>query len=143
MATDNMEAIRLIRIDSVRNCLTRLLRSEPRTFRTPTSFARLEERAVERFIKLTQAMSKMKIAMAEKMYTYWILLFAPNSATLSECRCILDNGVNVYHTWSPLFTNSSFFMFSIDTACGKIYFSTIAENFDSSPLGSAPFFSTI
>ncbi len=34
-------------------------RVDPATFLIPTSFARLEERAVERFMKFTQAISKM------------------------------------------------------------------------------------
>src|SRR5580658_3779855 len=54
-------------IDSVRNWATRYLRGEPSTLRTPTSRARLADRAVERFIKLTQAMSRTKRAMAEKI----------------------------------------------------------------------------
>src|SRR5688572_11163575 len=63
-------AIVLIKIDSVRNCFTRLAFNEPNTLRTPTSLARLADRAVDRFIKFTQAISKMKNAMAENIYTY-------------------------------------------------------------------------
>src|SRR5665213_4423541 len=55
--------------DSVRNCLMRLLLDEPTTFLTPTSFARLAERAVERFKKFIQANSKMKAAIAANKYT--------------------------------------------------------------------------
>ena len=54
-------------------------RVDPATFLIPTSFARLDERAVERFMKFTQAISKMKKAMIEKIYTYVILLFGSNS----------------------------------------------------------------
>ena len=54
-------------IDSVRNCAIRLFLKEPNTFLTPTSFARLDERAVERFIKLTQAINKIRIAIKEKI----------------------------------------------------------------------------
>src|SRR4051794_35971453 len=53
--------------DSVRNCAIKYLRGEPKTFLTPTSRARFEERAVERFMKLTQAISNIKIAIAEKI----------------------------------------------------------------------------
>ena len=56
-------------IDSVRNCVMRLERDDPATFLIPTSFARLADRAVDKFIKFTQAMSKMKIAIKEKIYT--------------------------------------------------------------------------
>src|ERR1700722_14850753 len=56
-------------IDSVKNWAIRYLRGDPRTLRTPTSRARLAERAVERFMKLTQAITRIKIAIAEKMYT--------------------------------------------------------------------------
>src|SRR5437868_4179502 len=54
-------------IDSVRNCAIKYLRGEPSTLRTPTSFALLDERAVDRFIKFTQAISSINIAMAEKI----------------------------------------------------------------------------
>src|SRR5450631_2460349 len=59
-----------IRVDSDRNCKIRSLRRVPKTLRIPTSRARLADRAVVRFIKLIQAMSRMKIATAEKIYTY-------------------------------------------------------------------------
>src|ERR1700761_4515899 len=55
------------RIDSVRNWAMRCLRAEPNTLRTPTSRARFDDRAVERFMKFTQAIIKINIAMAEKM----------------------------------------------------------------------------
>src|ERR1700760_3149737 len=45
--TDIIAAIKVIIMDSVRNCITRFLRAEPKTLRTPTSLARLDERAVE------------------------------------------------------------------------------------------------
>jgi hypothetical protein len=48
----------------------------PATLRMPTSLARLAERAVLRFMKLTQAIRRMSTAMTEKMYTNWILLLA-------------------------------------------------------------------
>ena len=55
------------RIDSVKNCLTSLALFEPNTLRIPTSFERVEERAVVRFIKLIQAISKMNPAIMEKI----------------------------------------------------------------------------
>src|SRR5450755_3991615 len=60
---------KLNKTDSVKNCVIKCDRSEPATFLIPTSFARLAERAVERFIKLTQAISKIKMAITEKIYT--------------------------------------------------------------------------
>jgi hypothetical protein len=59
-----------INVDSVRNCWIRVLFSVPSTFRMPTSFARFAERAVDKFMKLIQAINKIKIAATEKMYTY-------------------------------------------------------------------------
>src|SRR5882672_6579545 len=58
---------KLTNTDSVKNWVMRLERSEPATFRMPTSFARLAERAVDRFIKFTQAISKIKMAIIEKI----------------------------------------------------------------------------
>src|SRR5215472_11561987 len=50
--------------DSVRNCLTRLIRCEPTTFLNPTSFARFADFAVERFMKLIHAITRIKMAIA-------------------------------------------------------------------------------
>src|ERR1700722_975070 len=55
--------------DSVRNWATRYFRGDPSTFLMPTSLARLADRAVDRFMKLIQAINRMNKAMAEKMYT--------------------------------------------------------------------------
>ena len=85
----------LSKTDSVKNCVIRFFLNEPNTLRTPTSFARLAERAVERFIKFTQAISSIKNAMAEKIYTYCILPFASSSAVLSECKWISRKGVKL------------------------------------------------
>src|SRR6185503_2635500 len=60
-------ATKVINTDSVRNWKTKYLRGEPSTLRTPTSRARFAERAVERFMKLTQAISRIKRAIAENM----------------------------------------------------------------------------
>src|ERR1700735_5329465 len=54
-------------IDSVRNWAISCLRAEPSTLRTPTSRARFDDLAVERFIKFTQAISKIKMATAENI----------------------------------------------------------------------------
>ncbi|MNY78501.1 hypothetical protein D3C86_2187690 [compost metagenome] len=54
-------------IDSVRNCHTSSIFSEPITFLTPTSRARFEEPAVDKFMKLMQAISSIMMATALKM----------------------------------------------------------------------------
>ena len=86
---------RLTKTDSVRNCTIKLFLRLPNTFLMPTSLARLDECAVERFIKLTHAISRIKIAIAEKIYTYWELLFVPNSSLIFECKCICVSGVRL------------------------------------------------
>jgi len=55
--------------DSSRNCRIRCPLVLPATLRIPTSLARFALRAVLRFIKLTQAMSRISIAIKEKMVT--------------------------------------------------------------------------
>src|SRR6478735_1595514 len=65
MASTNEK--KLNKTDSVKNCVMRCERSEPATFLIPTSLARLAERAVERFIKFTQAINKIKMATTEKI----------------------------------------------------------------------------
>ncbi len=60
-------AIKVRRVDSPKNCLIRSDFRAPTTFRIPTSLARVECRAVDRFMKLTQARSRMQKAVKEKM----------------------------------------------------------------------------
>src|SRR5271165_6738402 len=71
-AANNAIAVAAIvtKMDSVKNWAIKYLRGDPNTLRTPTSRARFDERAVERFMKFTQAISKMNMATAEKIYTY-------------------------------------------------------------------------
>ena len=59
--------ITVVKIDSVKNCLISDFFSEPTTLRIPTSFARLADLAVERFIKLIQASINTNKATAEKI----------------------------------------------------------------------------
>ena len=56
-----------ITIDSLKNCRINCGRPAPSTLRIPTSRARLVARAVARFIKLIQAISRMKNAIIDKM----------------------------------------------------------------------------
>ena len=65
MAT--IKAIKAYRIDSPMNCEISWFRFTPRTFRMPISCALRAERAVERFMKLTQAISSTKPANVENM----------------------------------------------------------------------------
>ena len=61
------KANRDIKADSVRNCPIRFFLSVPNTFRMPTSFALLADRAVVRLVKLMQAINKIRIATIEKI----------------------------------------------------------------------------
>src|SRR5215468_4811412 len=74
-------AIMLINKDSPRNCFINDPFSAPNTLRTPTSDERLEERAVERFMKLMHAISKVNKAIDPRMYRY-VTLTVPE-ATIS------------------------------------------------------------
>ena len=55
------------------NCMISSPRLDPTLLRIPTSRALRSERAVARFIKLIQAISKIKPAIAENIFTYSIL----------------------------------------------------------------------
>src|SRR5262249_3736846 len=59
--------------DSKKNCSINCFLRDPNVFRTPTSFALFSERAVERFMKLIQAMRSMIKAMMLKSLTYSII----------------------------------------------------------------------
>src|SRR5665213_128869 len=74
--------------DSVRNCFTRLLRDDPITFLSPTSFALLADLAVERLIKLIQAIIRMKQAMAPNSQTNRISPWDKPSCISDEWRLI-------------------------------------------------------
>ena len=58
--------IMAINTDSPKNCFSREDRSAPNTFRTPTSAARFEELAVDKFMKLMQAINKVSSATEAK-----------------------------------------------------------------------------
>ena len=68
------------------NCFINTMRNAPITFLTPTSFARLTDRAVARFIKLMQAISKIKTAIMVKRRTYSILPPSILPSLNVECR---------------------------------------------------------
>src|SRR4051794_22215476 len=68
--TPIIAAISANRSDSPINCATSVLLPAPSTFLTPTSLARFSLRAVERFMKLMQAINKMIQAMIENILTY-------------------------------------------------------------------------
>src|SRR5580698_9619315 len=59
--TDRIVAVTHRITDSVRNWPTSAPRLEPRTLRTPTSLLRPALRAVDRFMKFTQAINRMRM----------------------------------------------------------------------------------
>src|SRR5215212_3281112 len=76
-AANNMASIaemKLYKNASAMNCPINWLFADPATFLMPTSFALLDARAVDRFMKLTHASMMMKMAMLPKIYTYLMLL---------------------------------------------------------------------
>ena len=72
--------------DSKKNCSTSCFLPDPSVFLTPTSFALFSERAVERFMKLTQAISNMINAMMVNSRTYSIMppTFFPSLKSLCK-----------------------------------------------------------
>ena len=66
-------AIEIIKASTM-NCLISCILSAPSVFLTPTSRAHLLEREVERFMKLMQAISKMKIPMTDIIIKFLELL---------------------------------------------------------------------
>ena len=55
MPKQNKREMKEIKPDSVKNCRIKADLSDPKVLRIPTSFARLRDCAVDRFIKLTLA----------------------------------------------------------------------------------------
>ena len=95
---------------SVRNCAAKALRCEPKAFRTPTSRARCMERAVERFIKLTQASNKIKAPTTLKMRTCCRSPSVVSREIKSpESRCNSGKANNRTSSRSPFFRFSSKF----------------------------------
>ena len=71
--------------DSVKRPLIKVPRVEPKTFRIPISFARFWLLAVERFIKLMQAIIKMINATIENIFMYSILPLDGSSLPFTNC----------------------------------------------------------
>ena len=67
ISNPSINAKKLTRIDSERNCEINLFFPEPTTFRRPTSLALVADLAVARFIKLIQAIKRIRTATTEKM----------------------------------------------------------------------------
>ena len=80
--------------DSLRNWPINCFFTEPNTFRIPTSLALLKARAVERLVKFTQASNKIKIANAEKIYTYWMSPPGSSSYFVCEYKWMRVSGCN-------------------------------------------------
>ena len=66
----NTSATKATKVDSVRNCLIKPDLLLPNVLRTPTSFALFRDRAVDRFIKLTQARMIKNRPTAASIYTF-------------------------------------------------------------------------
>ena len=77
-------AIQVISKDSLRNCAIMDILPAPEDFLTPISFALFDERAVERFIKLIQAINWIKAAMVMSITKNPELEFLP----ISELRLL-------------------------------------------------------
>jgi len=75
-----------IRIDSDKNWFISLILVAPVTFLIPTSFALFADLAVLRFMKLMQAMARIKAATTIKIEMYFWFPFASNSPAISEFR---------------------------------------------------------
>ena len=78
--------IMAINTDSPKNCFNRDDRSAPNTFRTPTSAARFEELAVDKFMKLMQAINKVSSATEAKTNNEFLLPPVIKSSFIPECR---------------------------------------------------------
>ena len=74
---ERRNAMRHTKTDSPINCRANWFFVAPATFRTPTSLALSDARAVVRLIKLKQAIKSIKMAMREKIYTFLILTEFP------------------------------------------------------------------
>jgi len=74
---------------------------------------------VERFMKLIQAISSIKTAIVENMYTYWILPFFSSSYCMFEYKCILVMGIRLQFKKLPAFIKSSWLILSIVLNCGE------------------------
>ena len=68
MQRATVHAIKVIISASPRNCAISDDRTAPSVFRIPTSADLFEKRAVERFMKLIQAISRMNMAMEASIY---------------------------------------------------------------------------
>src|SRR5687767_8713982 len=68
-SSETMNEANVITRDSIKNCITRLLRCEPIVLRIPTSFALFSLRAVEIFMKLMQAIIKTSKPMMLNIFT--------------------------------------------------------------------------
>src|SRR6186997_2424650 len=91
--TEKRKAINARIIDSEKNCIINCFLSEPNVFLTPTSFALFSERAVERFMKFTQAINKIINAIIVKSLTYSIMppTFFPSLKSLYNLHLLIGN----------------------------------------------------
>ena len=78
--------------DSFRNCFITCLLSAPTDFLMPTSFARFSLRAVERFMKLIHATSRINMPMTPNIHTKRMRPDTAFPFTNSSYRCTLSSG---------------------------------------------------
>ena len=120
-----MPAIKARSTDSLRNWKTRELFTAPATFRMPTSFARFSLLAVDRFMKLIQAISNTKAAMMPRILTVSIL--PPTGLPFSKLEYSLRllTGYRKISVFArpPEYWNMVFFIFSLVAAADTLGFS--------------------
>ena len=88
---ENTNAMSARIIDSKKNCTISCFLSDPNVLRMPTSLALFSERAVERFMKLTQAINNMMMAIMVNILTYSIMppIFLPSLKSLYKCHLLI------------------------------------------------------
>lgn len=82
----------LIKKDSVINWVINDFFSDPNVFLTPTSLARSDDRAVDRFIKLIQAINNIKKATRPKIYKVVLFPFVLNSPSRCDVKYMSFRG---------------------------------------------------
>ena len=79
------------------------LAEAPGTLRIPISRARFNALAVDKLMKLAQAISRIKKAMEERIYLFVILPLFPTSSLYMECSCTSYSGCRKRITVIPKF----------------------------------------
>src|SRR6266498_5419154 len=82
MTSDKRNTIIVMSIDSLKNCSINCFRKQPTALRIPISFARFDERAVLKFMKLIQAISNTTSPNIPNSLTY--LIYPPTFFPFSK-----------------------------------------------------------